>query len=682
MKRYLLLIVILLVSAFSITAQNPAIKVIGKVKNDTVLLRWAPSNSVAWQLGNKYGYKVYRYAVKKQKDSLYAERELVASSLKPRPLDDWEPLVKNNKYAAIAAQALYGETFAVSNPGANTMDFINQVNENENRFGFSLYAADLSPIVAEAMGLRLKDVLPDSTIKWAYSVEIVGNQTNYSVDRGIAVIDPNEKLILPPPSEVKGEFHDHKVRLSWVSLYDYGIYVAYIIERSEDGGKSFTTRSKVPMAIISKTNHERRHTYFIDSLEVNYKAYHYRVRGISPFGETGPPSKVVFGAGVGSAAGVMASIDSAVVTTEGAGYLHWDFPRRERQKIAGFTIGRASTAKGPFKEISRLLKPEAREFTDPFPAPVNYYVVKAIGKDSITTKSMPVLIQLLDSIPPATPVGLKGMIDTTGMVHLDWLPNKEKDVAGYRIFRANDLSEEFIQLTTAPAKFSDYIDEISLKNLTEDIYYKIVAVDQHDNPSDYSLPLKLKKPDVVAPTAPIFTSWYADEDGISLQWINSSSKDVVEHILIRSDQEGKEVKLQIQEGQVKFTDKEVVGGSTYSYSLIAVDDAGLKSASKILTIAAFNNGILPVINEISGKAERERRRIKISWKYTHEGVKKYLIYRSKAEEPMRLIKAVNGNEQVFIDYNISVNNIYSYRIKAVFENDDESQLSKKIVVDF
>ncbi|MGK7391632.1 MAG: fibronectin type III domain-containing protein [Candidatus Cyclobacteriaceae bacterium M2_1C_046] len=682
MKKTLFIILFFFTSYYYIHAQTASIEIIGKLNGDSVTLRWAPSNAIAWKLGNKYGYNIYRYSLRSVSDSLITEKQLIATGVKPLPYDDWEPLVKNDKYAAIAAQALYGESFEVTNPGANPMAFMDQMNEQESRFGFSLYAADLSARVASAMGLRLLDKLPNKDLKWVYRVELMENPTNYTVTSSTILIDPNEKTTLVPPDGLKAEFGDYRVQLSWASLYDYGSYIAYIIERSDDGGKTYKKRSEIPMAIVSKKNRQRKRTYYFDSLEVNYKPYYYRIKGITPFGETGPPSTPVFGAGLGSAGGATAAIDSSAINLQGNPYIQWAFPEGKKQNLLGFKIGRSSKARGPFNDISELINVDQKYFIDIYPDPVNYYVVKAIGRDSITTESMPVLVQLLDSIPPAIPAGLKGVVDTTGVVTLNWKPNQEPDVAGYRVFRSNSLEEEFVQVTIAPVEFSDYIDKVSLETLTEEIYYKIIAIDNHDNPSEYSPPVKLQRPDKIAPVAPVFTKWRSDEAGIYLEWIKSTSRDVVETVLVRSNDKGEKKQIRLLAGQEQLQDLDIIAGETYSYRLSAIDDAGLRSDASLLEIQAYDDGIQPIINVFKGKADRDKRRIMLSWEYKQNGVERFLIYRKKGEEPMRLMKAVNGDQQSFLDYNISINNFYSYRIKAVFSNDDETELSEIVKVEY
>ena len=73
-----------------------------------------------------------------------AEYKLVTSTpIKPRPLTDWETIVNANDMAAIAAQAIYGETFTTDDDNDNAViKIIDQSDELNRRFAFALYALD------------------------------------------------------------------------------------------------------------------------------------------------------------------------------------------------------------------------------------------------------------------------------------------------------------------------------------------------------------------------------------------------------------------------------------------------------------------------------------------------------------------------------------------------------------
>jgi hypothetical protein len=64
-------------------------------------------------------------------------------------------------------------------------------------------------------------------------------------------------------------------------------------------------------------------------------------------------------------------------------------------------------------------------------------------------------------------------VDSTGRVVLHGEPNTEKDLYGYRVYRANFLSEEFSQVTVGPVPDTVFTDTINVRTLTRSVYYKV-----------------------------------------------------------------------------------------------------------------------------------------------------------------------------------------------------------------
>jgi hypothetical protein len=64
----------------------------------------------------------------------------------------------------------------------------------------------------------------------------------------------------------------------------------------------------------------------------------------------------------------------------------------------------------------------------------------------------------------------------------------------------------------------------------------VVAVDWNNNHSGYSLALRLKKPAMVAPIAPLAEKVYVDTAGVQIDWIPSPSEEVVRYIIYRKEE--------------------------------------------------------------------------------------------------------------------------------------------------
>ncbi len=126
---------------------------------DSIVLRWAPSSAVAWKILNKYGYRIERYTIVRDSAVLKDKPVVVLTSapLKPAAQAQWERYMDNDDYVALAAQAIFGDSFESSRNNTDVMTMYQQATELESRHSFLLFAADLSPNAARLSALRYTD---------------------------------------------------------------------------------------------------------------------------------------------------------------------------------------------------------------------------------------------------------------------------------------------------------------------------------------------------------------------------------------------------------------------------------------------------------------------------------------------------------------------------------------------
>lgn len=664
------------------------IELIGTVKDGKVLLRWAPNTVLGWQTANNFGYYIERTVLSGngqetgKAESLLLNRE----PLKPLPLQGWAGLAGSNKYAAITAQALYGESFQVS-PGENSgaLNIYNQVSEQEQRYSFALLSADFDFEVARGAALGFEDPRVKEGETYLYKIySPIPESLPVRLDTGFFYLNPAEVKPLPVPKGLTAIFGDGVVSLQWNHFHYQNTYIAYQLERSDDGGKTFRTISELPITNTKEGDGPLRNQITkLDSLPDNNNEYAFRIRGFTSFGELGPPSEPVRGKGKDIVT-VIPAFERATVTGGRAVELQWNFPPEFANKIQSFTIERASSSKGPFRKIADGLDKRSRVFVDLDPGPSNYYIIKALGESGQEAASFPYLVQLNDKEPPAPPQALAGKVDSLGYVTLQWQANSEPDLHGYQVFRSNFKNKEFIQVTRKPLKQNIFTDTIAVNTLTEDVFYKVVALDNHFNPSDYSAMLALQRPDLIPPVQPVFVSVKAEGEGIRLSWHLSSSQDVVSHGLYRRSARRQEWQLITEfTGQNTYLDEATEHGETYQYTLIAIDDSGLESApAKPVTMKRLNNEKKPTLQNLQSSVDRTAQTISISWKYTPEGVTRYLVYRAKKGEKIRLYDNLPATSQGFVDRGMAINSEYIYRVKAVFEDGGESPMSRVMEVSF
>ncbi|ELR73220.1 hypothetical protein C900_05269 [Fulvivirga imtechensis AK7] len=689
MKRILGLIIWISTIAITQAQQNSEVKVLARAQEDVILLRWAPTDAISWEYGNKYGYTIERYTV--IKDSVLLKPAvkilLTPGGIKPEPPEVWEPRIDQNDYAAIAAQAIYGETFELTEDYAkDIVQVINKTKELEQRFSFALFAADQSFKVAEMSGLAFVDKNARENEKYMYKVISNVPDSVQQITPGTFFIGLMDHAPLPQPIDLEATFGDRIVMLKWNREFFERVYNSFVIERSDDGGGTFRQISNQPLInAYTGDTPDARYYYKMDSIPENHIKYVYRVRGISAFGEIGPPSETIEGEGfelVNAQVGITGhDIDGANNVR-----INWGFRAEKETDIRGFEVQRSGKQSGPFNNINEeeILQPGTRSYIDQRPLSTAYYRIGFVTKYNERRYSHPYLVQLEDSIPPAIPKGISAVIDTSGIISFTWIANQEEDLLGYRVYRSNFKNSEFSQLTSSPIRINSFQDTISLKNLTDKIYYRISAVDSRYNVSEMSDIIEVIKPDLIPPVPPVFEKVEASSEGITIKWTGSSSTDVSKLILYRRQArtDNWAIIADLAATDTFYVDRNLTSGTRYGYLLVAVDEAGNESdPSKPVTLAALDQVQTGRFVKINSRVSREEKLVRVSWQF--ESVQEpsaYLIYRSAEDEPIALYRRINGSSREFIDRELTNHTQYKYRIKAVFSDGRESGFSEEAMV--
>ena len=669
---------------------QPKVELIARSIDDSVVLRWAPNSPGLWQMGNSYGYIVERLTIGVGDDFKLENPHrifLTDKPVKPQTLEQIEPVAMKDMNAGIVAQAIYGETFEVTGDSdSDVMAFFNRAKDIQNRFSFSLYAADQSIGAAKAHGLIFTDKFVNPNERYLYRVYLAAPANIYTADTGFIYINPEEKFEVPKPIEIEARFGDYLVELSWNRKYFEKIFTTYIVERSADNGSTYKKITDLPF--INPTNtpgYLPERLYIMDSLPQNDKEYVFRVRGLTPFGEISPPSDTVKGFGKSTVPYINPIIVKHDIINEEYIKIYWEVVEENAQHIKSFNIFKANRSEGPYL-LTGSAPSSARTYFDSVPFGTNYYRVEAYDKYKRGHPSFPSLAQLPDSIPPAPPVNLKGYIDSTGVVTIEWDTNNEVDLMGYNVLVSNNPNSEFFIINQEILEDAIYYDTTTLNTLTKKIYYRVSALDYRYNESEYSEILELTRPDMVAPASPRFTKWHASDSGITLIWQKSFSDDVVKHLIYKNSgkQEWSLVALIDTSGtKNSFTDKDVSAGEEYNYIILAVDESGLESEpSPMLRVKAVAGEGDLKISKLVAKANPEDKTIHLAWEYAHKNVNRFVIYRAPQGEELRMYRSVGGGIMEFVDKNLSKGKLYTYRLQAFFENGVQSPISEKLTIKF
>jgi hypothetical protein len=660
------------------------INVLAKSKSSGIWLRWAPANHTIWQLGNKYGYVIERFTLKADGDleNKIAER-LTATPLKPLSENEMEKLSVSVQEVPVVQELIYGEDARKDFEADNLASVMKRNRELENSYGIALLVCDVSRETAQAAALFFEDKTAIVGKRYIYRISLAHQPKNMEVKPGVIVTDHTAEKPMPVVKDVKATFGDRKATLSWPTIFHKGIYSAYYIEKSEDG-KKFVRTSDLPYVSMSEKK-DTENAYYLDSLVTNNKTFYYRVMGISPFAEVSTPSAVVSGQGIDNLAGLLMIREGKVIEKNKINII-WEFPVEAEKTIAGYILSRASNPAGPYTDVNK--KPIAaykRDYQDETPFNNTYYQIRAVNKAGMeVSKSFAFHTHIEDNTPPAIPVDLSGSIDSTGIVKLKWKANTDKDIMGYRVFITNSLSGEAVEATKYFLPTPSFVDTINIKVLNKKVFYTVVAVDKNYNNSDYSKPLMLLRPDVIAPAAPVFTKTDYNSEAISLEWINSVSDDVAKYELIRkSDADTLKSKVaiwNIKENKTAYTDKGLTLGKTYQYILKVYDSAG--NTSQVISKAVyFETGVRQAVTDLKALINRESKSIKLQWKKEAE-VSKYVIYRKKNDDVFRIYKTLESDSGSLDDKDVKVGNMYCYKIQIIFTSGVKSLLSEELKIPF
>lgn len=676
-----------------------------KAFEDSIVIRWSPANATAWQLCNDSGYHLLR--VDYSNPSHPVITNLTPAPLMPMTLQQMKAhLARDNKYAAIASEAMYGKDFRMTQepPGSFAGKIIQAHEAAGFRFAFAIEAADFSAPVASALALRWVDKQVKKGGRYLYILSSTATNGTYVIDSvGVFVFNIKEKEI-PVPQGLRAFGYDHRVELHW-NRRQLGGFDAYNIERSDDGGKTWHLLNKLPFyssysspktsgnkktdtIIFHVANILHDHQVYLDSIPKDYKTYYYRISGFNAFAEQSPYSKPVQIHGRDLTPPAPPAISSITSIAGNTLLLKWRQPEKSPD-LKGYYIDRSNDIHGPFKPITKtLLKKTDTSFSDTHAIPFapNYYSVIAVDTAFNVAASSPVVGYVKDRKPPDAPTGVTGTIDTNGVVHLHWDLNTNPGIQGYKVYYSYNPNAQFSQLTHTIIRGNEFTDSIPMNTLNREIYYEVAAVDIYNYHSAYSVPAELKKPVVVPPSAPAAGDVYTDDEGVHIQWFPSESEGAMSYQIFRKEENEPWKVLDtlpqpFHSDSFYYTDSTIRANTDYYYAAETIDSTGVHSPRSFKVHVRYNkSNTLPHINNLQAVLDNKQHAVKLSWHYRESGTYYFIVYRKYGDSPFIPWHSFDKSIQSCEDNEIR-HGVYEYAIKAVESNrNSASGLSDPVVV--
>lgn len=655
------------------------IMLIARADRDSVVLRWAPGTPHGWRVANRTGYVVER----KTGNGDFAR-------ITPDTLHPWLPPQfieamkhhKDNAYMGMVLNALWADSILLDAGGADTLG--ENAERNTTMFGYALFAADNDPSIAEAMGLRFVDRHVKVGSQYTYRVRL-NEGRDYRIDPGEVSVEVRAVAKNPSPTNLVAIGMDRRIELRWEPQHGPE-YTGYLVSRSEDGGKTFKQLHERPIVIVvSSDTAVHPQGGFTDTSVINYKVYRYRVRGITAFGEHGTAAEVrAYAHDLTPPPAPL--VKSPKQIGKHSVEIAWEMPAACRD-LSGFMVSRSAYSDSNYHDIVKKRLPKSvRQYTDAAASEAEpYYIITAIDTAGNKAPSFPLLSTMIDTVPPAVPSGLRGTIDSAGVIHLAWHRNSERNLAGYRILRANAPDHEFTQLKGEVWPDTTFVDTVDVHTLTREVYYRIAAVNLRFNHSAASVPLVIHRPDMIPPEAPVFSDVMATDSTVLLRWAPSGSSDVQSHVLSRrtSTKEPWTVLATLSREASSYVDRAVAQNVMYEYRIEAVDSTGLRSPARLTVDGRpFDSGLRPAVANLTAEFNSKNRTVILHWSYDPEKHEKlfFVIYRAQSGSPLRSYRSVGGEQKSFIDTGFSGPSAYEYAIKVTTRDGAESALSAVVRV--
>ena len=445
-----------------------------KAHDGRLLIRWEPQTHEEWHLSQRFGYDIVI-------EDLTTQQQVATQNVKPLSALDFKTRIEQTRdeqvkyFLTTSRDVMYPDQSEIMKieDMINSLYKPNPGTADSLRINFLSYFSIFDNVVAESNGLGYVYRYPREG-RYKITISVNGNQSrSLEVDTR----DSEQKLT----TTLTAEFSDRSVDLSWKSGDHIGKIFGYYIEKSEDGSK-YGTISKLPIIIPVP---EAGQTYsgvlgIKDSLEVNYKDYHYRIRGLDFYGiKSDVYSKTQgYGFDIMEASPLIAL---AQQENNNDARIDWKHNEKDMRLVEHYRLMRSDSIEGIYsiardsidKGVTTLLYP--MEYTQ------NHFRIEAVPVDGNPISSLPVFIMGMDTIAPVTPTVIGATIDSLGRIEVKWNLNKETDLWGYRVFKANFEEEEYALVSSRVLSDTVFIDSTHLDMGIDKVYYMIEACDSRNN---------------------------------------------------------------------------------------------------------------------------------------------------------------------------------------------------------
>jgi fibronectin type 3 domain-containing protein len=206
-----------------------------------------------------------------------------------------------------------------------------------------------------------------------------------------------------------------------------------------------------------------------------------------------------------------APTDLSAENTEGRISLSWTYPETDRDsddQVLRFDVVRRGEDGNPVRLNDDILLRNAAatdhgaSFTLPARGQTEVLTVRAVQITGRVIESEPIEIVVEDRVPPPPPTNVEAVVATNEVVEVNWPVSTAPDAAGYNVYRALSLSEEFRKLNRRQLGLLETVYADSTARGRSTYFYKVAVVDSAGNESILSNPEMTNVLDSTPPAMP------------------------------------------------------------------------------------------------------------------------------------------------------------------------------------
>jgi hypothetical protein len=521
---YYLLFIITLSMQLNVAAQKAEkidFALTSEYRNGIVKLRWAPTNYISWKNSLEQGWVVERARLDDTLDNGVVQyKKIHEGLLQTVDTTIWKTAMDTSDMVAAAAELIFGDSFEIT-VKSDVRNILKKHEENQMRFSFALSLADQSFELAKLMGLGIADDLITKDEIYFYRIYLQSKDRSFVSDTLYKAVRQKAPTPLLKIYNVRTEIKDTSVLMIWSKEFYDKQYSYYEILHSMNN-KNYSLLTKDPIVSLINNEFSERYNFYRAKLPVYGDSIYYKLRGVTAFGTRGPLSDAI---AIPLEGAVKAPQKLAYKIFEDQINLTWEFDTKHESKIQHFYVSYSESFTSPQKQVVEVTSDKRNALVNTIP-PECYLRVIALTQSGKSLVSSPIMVQLNDSVPPTKPAKPEGIIDSTGLMTLQWKPNSEKDVYGYKIYYAFKKNAEFSQLTGEFDRDTAMTHKLELGHLESKIFVKLKAYDFRFNHSEFSDVAEIKLPDTIPPSAPILVKLLVDKDEMVFEWRPSGSKDL------------------------------------------------------------------------------------------------------------------------------------------------------------